>query len=142
MTIRKVDIRDAAVICQISCEDLGYQCDESLVLQRLTNLDDRREAVFVAEVCDVVAGYVHVEVYNLLYSESLINILGLAVSADCRRQGVGKALMERAEDWAKELGISKVRLNSGLSRKEAHEFYRAMGYDNEGEQIRFIKDLN
>lgn len=29
----------------------------------------------------------------------------------------------------------------GISRKEAHAFYRAMGYDNEKEQMRFIKNM-
>ena len=38
-------------------------------------------------------------------------------------------------------GIKKVRVNSGFSRKEAHEFYRSLGYNNEKEQIRFLKSL-
>lgn len=29
----------------------------------------------------------------------------------------------------------------GISRKEAHAFYRAMGYDNEKEQMCFIKNI-
>ena len=43
--------------------------------------------------------------------------------------------------WAKENGIKKVRLNSGFSRKDAHIFYRSIGYNNEKEQIRFMKEL-
>lgn len=66
----------------------------------------------------------------------------LGVSRDNRRQGVGRALITCAENWAKEQGINIVRLNSGSSRKEAHEFYRAMGYDDEKMQIRFLKKLN
>ena len=34
-----------------------------------------------------------------------------------------------------------IRLNSGLSRKDAHEFYRKLGFDNEKEQIRFLKKI-
>ncbi|MDE6745214.1 MAG: GNAT family N-acetyltransferase, partial [Oscillospiraceae bacterium] len=60
---------------------------------------------------------------------------------DHRRQGIGKALISSAENWGKELGITIVRLNSGYSRKEAHEFYRAMGYDDEKLQMRFLKNL-
>ena len=58
-----------------------------------------------------------------------------------RRQGIGRALIACAEKWAKEQGINIVRLNSGGSRREAHEFYRAMGYDNEKMQVRFLKNL-
>ncbi|MBE5949325.1 MAG: GNAT family N-acetyltransferase [Lachnospiraceae bacterium] len=141
MNIRKADKKDASAICKISCEDLGYECDDEFVLRRLIELDNRREIVFVAETDNIVVGYIHAEVYRTLYFDSMINILGLAVFADYRRRGVGKALLHQAEKWAKELGINKVRLNSGGSRKEAHEFYRAMGYDNEKEQIRFMKSL-
>ena len=68
--------------------------------------------------------------------------LGLAVSRDHRRRGVGRALITCAENWAKEQGVNIVRLNSGSTRKEAHEFYRAMGYDDEKMQVRFLKKLN
>ncbi len=104
-------------------------------------LDNNRETVFVAHTGERVTGCIHAEIYNLLYSESMVNILGLAVSADYRRQGVGKALLLQAEAWVREQGIFTMRLNSGASRKGAHAFYRAMGYDNEKEQIRFIKNL-
>ena len=141
MNIRKADEKDAFAIGKISREELGYECDEEFVLRRLIELDNRREIVFIAEIDNIVVGYVHAEVYKTLYFESMINILGLAVLSDYRRQGVGRKLLSRAEMWAKELGINKVRLNSGGFRKEAHEFYRAMGYDNEKEQIRFMKSL-
>ena len=34
-----------------------------------------------------------------------------------------------------------IRLNSARVRKETHAFYRATGFDNEKEQIRFLKKL-
>jgi len=141
MYIREAKVTDAAAICRISSKDLGYDCEGAFVKERLSNLNAGREVVFVAEVNDVVAGYVHAEVYNLLYFESMVNILGLAVSSDCRRQGAGKALMKQVEEWAKEKGIKEIRLNSGGARKEAHEFYRAIGFDDEKVQIRFLKEV-
>ena len=141
MIIRKANGQDASAICKISSDDLGYICDVELVSRRLFDLDDRREAVLVVEIDNNVVGYVHAELYKLLYYESMVNILGIAVSSDYRRRGVGKLLLEYVENWAKELGINMVRLNSGGARKEAHAFYRAMGYDSEKEQIRFIKNL-
>lgn len=142
MNVRKADINDASVICRICTDDLGYECSEELVSNRLKHIDVKREAVFAAEIDGTVVGYIHAEIYNTLYFASMINILGLAVSRDNRRQGVGRALITCAENWAKEQGINIVRLNSGSSRKEAHEFYRAMGYDNEKMQVRFIKNLD
>ena len=141
MIIREAIIEDAFAICNISCADLGYDCSCEFVSTRISNLDKGREKVFVAEVNGIDAGYVHAEKYQTLYFEPMINILGLAVSAEFRRRGIGRMLLKRAERWANEVGIHKIRLNSGASRKEAHSFYRAMGYSNEKEQIRFIKDI-
>ena len=141
MIIRKANVQDAHIISRISSDDLGYKCTVELVSGRLINLDDRREVVFVAENDNIVVGYVHAEVYRLLYYETMVNILGIAVSFDYRRRGVGKSLLEYAENWARELEINMVRLNSGGTRKEAHAFYRAMGYDSVKEQIRFLKNL-
>ena len=142
MIIREAKITDAGAICRISSNDLGYKCEEQFVKERLEKLDKTREAIFVAELDGAVAGYVHAEVYSLLYWEPMVNILGLAVSSDCRRKGAGKALMKQVEEWTRERKIKEIRLNSGGTRKEAHEFYRAMGFDNEKMQIRFIKELN
>ena len=142
MYIREAKITDAAAVCRICSKDLGYECEENFVKECLDNLDAVREVVFVAELDGVVAGYIHGEVYRLLYWEPMVNILGLAVSSDCRRQGVGKALMHQVEDWAREKGIKEIRLNSGGTRKEAHEFYRAIGFDDEKMQVRFIKSID
>ena len=141
MIIREATLEDAFAICNISCADLGYDCSCEFVSTRISNLDKGREKVFVAEVNGIVAGYVHAEKYQTLYFEPMINILGLAVSAEFRRRGIGRMLLKHAERWANEEGIHKIRLNSGGSRKEAHSFYRAMGYSNEKEQIRFVKDI-
>ena len=141
MIIREATLEDAFAICNISCADLGYDCSCEFVSTRISNLDKGREKVFVAEVNGIVAGYVHAEKYQTLYFEPMINILGLAVSAEFRRRGIGRMLLKHAERWANEEGIHKIRLNSGGSRKEAHSFYRAMGYNNEKGQIRFIKDI-
>lgn len=139
MIIREATIEDAFAICNISCADLGYDCSCEFVSTRISNLDKGREKVFVAEVNEIVAGYIHAEKYQTLYFEPMINILGLAVSSEFRRRGIGRMLLKRAERWANEVG--KIRLNSGASRKETHSFYRAMGYNNEKGQIRFIKDI-
>lgn len=142
MFIRKANVQDAFAIAKISSDDLGYKCDEELVSKRLINLNHKREAVFVAEIDNVIVGYIHAEIYNLLYYESTINILGIAVLYDYRRHGVGKELLKHIEIWAKELRISTIRLNSGSNRKEAHAFYRVMGFDSEKEQICFNKRLD
>jgi len=143
--IRQATASDIAAMNELFRKDLGYEgCTLEIVEKQFAGLDNSREAVFVAEVGDDsghIAGVIHIEKYNVLYFPTMANILGLAVAADFRRQGIGSALLKRAEEWAPENGASSMRLNSGESRKQAHEFYRAQGYIDDKKQLRFIKDL-
>jgi hypothetical protein len=139
--VREANVNDYIEICKISVDDLGYDCEPSLVKHRLENLDLGREVVFVADVDGKVVGYVHAEKFNTLYYKSMVNIQGLAVAKAYQRNGHAKALMNAVENWARENNIDLIRLNSGTIRTGAHEFYRAIGYGNEKTQIRFMKEL-
>ena len=149
--MKKVEIRQATsadipAMNELFRKDLGYEeCTLQILEKQFAGLDNSREAVFVAEVSDGdyshIAGVIHVEKYNVLYFPTMANILGLAVASDCRRQGIGSALLKRAEEWAQEKGIGSMRLNSGGNRTQAHEFYRAQGYVDDKNQLRFIKEL-
>ena len=143
--IRQATTSDIPAMNELFRKDLGYEeCTPEIVEKQFAGLDNSREAVFVAEAEDDsshIAGVIHVEKYNVLYFPTMANILGLAVAADFRRQGIGSALLKRAEEWARENGACSMRLNSGESRKQAHEFYRAQGYTDDKKQLRFIKEL-
>ena len=71
----------------------------------------------------------------------MANILGLAVAGDHQRCGFGKVLLNEAEQWARNNGIKILRLDSGMKRTSAHEFYRAMDLIDDKDQKRFIKWL-
>ena len=140
--IRPARKEDIDALCRICSEEMGYPCAPELVEAKWMGLDPRREAVFVAVLGDNgPVGYIHVERYDVLYFETMANILGLAVRSDFQRNGIGKALISQAEAWAKEHGIHLMRLNSGISRTGAHEFYRRQGYVQEKEQLRFMKEI-
>ncbi len=157
--IRQATTSDIPAMNELFRKDLGYEeCTLEIVEKQFAGLDNSREAVFVAEAeCTdshdgandgtsetrppLIVGVIHVEKYNVLYFPTMANILGIAVAADFRRQGIGSALLKRAEEWARENGASSMRLNSGESRKQAHEFYRAQGYIDDKMQLRFIKEL-
>ena len=139
--IRQARPEDGERIAAISTLSLGYPCEAALVCRRLEALDLSRERVFVAERGGEVIGFVHGELYRLLYQEDLVNILGLAVDSACQGKGAGRLLMAAVEDWAKHMGCTGVRLNSGSARLEAHGFYTHLGYSNTKQQKRFLKSL-
>lgn len=92
--------------------ELGYSdCTESLVFQKI---DFENEVVFVAEYKKKVIGFIHAQIYDVLYYESMVNILGLAVDSKFTKNGIGKSLMAKVEEWAKSKNIKLIRLNSGV----------------------------
>lgn len=141
--VRTAQFSDAAAIAVILRDDLGEpDCTQALVEKKLPLVDEKRECVFVALDDDSkVCGLIHVELYDVLYFERMINILGLAVSGTHRRRGIGKMLLCAAENWGKEHGAEYMRINSDETRKGAHEFYRQQGCDKEKMQVRFLKKL-
>jgi GNAT superfamily N-acetyltransferase len=51
----------------------------------------------------------------------------LAVSPEHRSQGVGKALLDAAKDWARDRGATHLELDSSDTRADAHRFYEREG---------------
>lgn len=134
---------DFAALAKLGREAMGYEeSTEALVQEKLQKvLKKDYERVFVAECGGEVVGFVHAEEYEVLYYPAMVNILGLAVDETFRRLGIAAKLMAAVEDWARENGIKEIRLNSGISRTDAHGFYRKNGFDDEKEQKRFLKIL-
>ncbi len=143
IVIRRAAESDFAALAKLGREAMGYEeSTETLVREKLLKvLKKEYERVFVAECSGEVVGFVHAEEYEVLYYPAMVNILGLAVDEAHRRLGIAGKLMQAVEDWARENGITEIRLNSGISRTGAHEFYRKIGFDDEKEQKRFLKTL-
>lgn len=140
--IREAKIEDAAAIRHLSCQELGYDCPQEQTektLEKLLNRKDHR--IFVAEDGDKIIGYAHACDYELLYWAPLKNLMGIAVSGQYKRQGVGRELLSAVEQWAKSTGAAGVRVNSGATRLGAHAFYHSCGYGGDKEQLNLKKSF-
>jgi len=60
----------------------------------------------------------------------------VVVDEKYRRYGFGKLLMEYAINRAKEAGCYRIVLSSDKRRKEAHQFYRSLGFEASAEGFR------
>jgi GNAT superfamily N-acetyltransferase len=83
-----------------------------------------RSAVLVAEHRGELNGFatVYLELNSVRFGLRCW-VEDLAVSPEHRSQGIGKALLDAAKDWARERGATHLELDSGEARKDAHRFY-------------------
>ena len=139
INVREIRIADYIDIYLLN-EELGYLYAIEKVKERIKYItENTKDIILVAEQFDEVIGYIHGSSYELLYSDSLINILGFVVKEKYSNTGVGKILIENLECWAKENGYCGVRLVSGFDRINAHKFYQRHGYTDRKDQKNFIK---
>jgi ribosomal protein S18 acetylase RimI-like enzyme len=67
---------------------------------------------------------------NLWLSGNLGHIDELIVDRNLRKQGIGKNLMAEITKMAKENNCKRIELDSAFHRKEAHQFYKNIGFEN------------
>ena len=140
MTVRDAVLRDAPSLYRLDCESMGYDYPEDKTAAQLEKLlSNGRDKILVAEIDGQVVGYLHLVDYDLLYAGHMKNIMGIAVDPEHRRMGIGRALLEAGEEWAKADGAEGIRLVSGESRVGAHAFYRALGYKGNKMQLNLKK---
>ncbi len=70
------------------------------------------------------------------YPKPILEIEELYVNPDFRRHGLGRKLMEHVLEYAKSLSCQYMFLASDKKRTEAHEFYKALGFDEYAHHFR------
>ena len=140
--IRKAEMKDYLDIARLSGV-LGYPISESIVKNNMSRiLNDEKQEFLVFDNGNQVVGFIEAETYDAVYSkEIMFNVLGLVVDAQEQGQGIGAQLLSALEENAKARGINVIRLNSGVQRHEAHQFYEHQGYTSNHSQKRFLKVL-
>lgn len=68
-------------------------------------------------------------------------IEGWYVDPDVRRQGVGRALVEAAEVWARSKGCRQMASDAELWNTVSHQAHGALGYEETSRLVFFKKEL-
>ena len=64
------------------------------------------------------------------------------VDDDVRRTGIGRTLLNTAEDWAVARGYTEMGSDSLLANEVSYRAHRASGYDEVDRVVQYRKDLN
>ena len=140
--VRRARKEDAAAIAGLAGQ-LGYPSTKEQVERRLERvLTDSEHALFVAEMPgERIGGWLHAFSYHVVESDPRVEVAGLVVDETQRGTGVGRLLMQSAEDWAREKSYTGVGLRSNIVRHAAHAFYQSIGYKIPKTQHVFRKEL-
>ena len=91
---------------------------------------DSDKSILVAEQEKEVAGIVSIVYLQRLNRAKLeMHIPELIITDKLRYSGIGKKLIQCCIDLAKQNNCYRIRLESGNQRKESHEFYKSIGFE-------------
>ncbi len=140
--IRPATPADAAAIAGLAAQ-LGYTVTADEVGCRLAALTRRPEhAVYVAATpAEAVVGWIHLYVDHSLLQGPVVALGGIVVEETQRGTGIGRRLMEQAEQWGRAHDCEAVYLKTNIIRHEAHVFYESLGYRNVKTQYAYRKAL-
>lgn len=139
MNIRRTSYKDIDPVLTLMHE-LGYFPEKSTIIENITKYARSPEyEVFVAEAKDKLVGCISLHVMQLFHIKGNVGrITSIAVSREYRRNGIGKALVEAADEYFRSMGCVKAEVTSADHRKDAHMFYQAVGFVLD--ERRFIKN--
>jgi len=118
-------------------EDLRWGMDEAF--------SDPRQAIFFAVRTDgSPCGFLEANTRD--YGEGCETspvgyIEGWYVDEDVRQRGVGRTLVNAAEDWARSLGMTEMGSDTWLENETSIRAHLKMGYEEMERLVHFVKKL-
>lgn len=132
LIIRQADKGDINSLI-VLMNTLGYNTTAEEMSKRFTNiLLQPNYHTLVACYNGVVRGMIGAS-HHYFYEQNgtYVRIVALVTLPDYRKMGIGQALLQAVESWAKKIGATSILLNCGNreERKTAHEFYCKRGLE-------------
>jgi len=127
--IRPMRAADAERVADLATQ-LGYPVAADELARRFADLGARadHEVLVATDDADRPIGWIHISRVATLAASDLASIDGLVVDDGLRSGGIGAALVDAAESWARERGARTVTVRSRSTRQRAHRFYERIGY--------------
>jgi GNAT superfamily N-acetyltransferase len=137
ITIRHINSGDVSSISLLT-QQLGYSMTAEETQQSINViLKHNDHDVFVAQFEKQVVGWIGLFYSIQLESPPFCEIRGLVVDENFRSKGIGKMLIEKAKQWAKEKKCIRLRLRCNVIRTKTHLFYEHLGFKETKQQKNF-----
>jgi GNAT superfamily N-acetyltransferase len=142
IVIRSARPDDYARMAELAGQ-LTYESSADDIARRIRGMNGSPEhAVFVAESAEGgVLGWIGLCVLHMVEADARVEVSGLVVDERTRSKGVGRLLLDRGEEWAREKGCPQIGLRTNVIRERAHAFYERQGYKHVKTQKTYRKNL-
>jgi len=114
---------------------------KQFIKQRLENGDS---TIFIS-INDDASLNGFVQLYPSFCSVSMIPILilyDLFVDPDIRTKGIGRSLMNKAEQYAQENGFKRLELSTAKDNFIGQSLYESLGYEVDDEFLQYSLEIN
>lgn len=96
-------------------------------------LADPTTRIYIAEEEQRAIGYIFCKLFErpegpFTYASRFLQIEHISVRPEAQQNGVGTALLKQVEKLARELGVTKIQLNSWDFNTKAHTFFERYGF--------------
>ena len=122
-----------------------YECSPDLSAAKnwiAENFEQERSTIFTADDGYQLTGFT--QLYPALCSVDLVDyfvLYDLFVAPSARRQGIARALMNAASEWAKAQGAARLDLETAQDNYPGQALYRDLGYELDEVFLKFSLDL-
>ena len=123
-----------------------YECPPDLSAAKnwiVENFERGRSTIFAADNGYQLIGFT--QLYSALCSVDLVDyfvLYDLFVAPSARRQGIARALMNAASEWAKAQGAARLDLETARDNYPGQALYRDLGYELDEVFLKFSLDLD
>ena len=130
ITVRPYESADLPLVVALA-EQLGYPVAEDEVFGHMSAIEQDPNHVVVVAADDLgkAVGWVHVFLARRVFMPPRADLGGLVVDEAARGKSIGEKLMVAAEEWARQMGCTRIIVRSNVVREEAHRFYHRLGYE-------------
>ena len=139
--IREMTLNDAKAVNILSSQ-LGYTLSIEQTLQNINAvLESNDHTAFVAEYENKIVGWIGASQAIMIEVMPHCEINGLVIDQDHRGMGIGKLLIDKVKQWAREKNNNKIGLHCNVKRTEAHLFYEHLGFTEIKQQKNFVMNI-
>jgi GNAT superfamily N-acetyltransferase len=126
--VREMLGEDARAVNLLSAQ-LGYPLSPEQTFENITAvLHSKKHIAFVALYQNRVVGWIGAAQTIMIEVMPHCEINGLVTDERYRGKGVGRLLIEKVKQWAKENGNVILSLHCNVTRTAAHLFYEHIGF--------------